>query len=220
MGVLDWQQAQVQNLQGGGKGQTYDEWSAAEAARREAEQRAKFGNPDYDWLRESGMKFAQELGGGPFREQQLGLAEALGRQMRGQDSLSAEQLRQSTGRLMGQQQAFASSARPSQSAMAARLASQGTSRLGSALAGQQAMAGIAERNAAANSLGSLLTGGRAQDIGAWQAGTGNVLQNAGMQQAGNLAFLQDKLQRDLQPGTGEKLLGAGTGLLGAYLMRK
>lgn len=75
--------------------------------------------------------------------------------MEGQNSISALQLREAADRGMGQQMAAAAAAQPGNSAMAQRLAMINMGRIGSGLAGQQAMAGIAERNAAAQSLQGL-----------------------------------------------------------------
>lgn len=87
----------------------------------------------------------------------------LGRIMRGEQSLSAEQLRQAAEQNMAQQQAMAQSGRGNP-ALAARMAAQNTASINQGLAGQQAMAGIAERQAAAQGLGGLLGQARDQDL--------------------------------------------------------
>lgn len=112
------------------------------------------------------------------RSQQQGLADMLRRRAMGRDSLSAEQLRQGMQSAVASQQSLAASARPGQSAMMARLASQNTGRLQQGLAGQQALAGIQERSAAEQGLAGVLGGMRQQDIGTGQFGMGSEQQQA------------------------------------------
>lgn len=78
--------------------------------------------------------------------------EALRRLALGQDSLSAEQLRQGLATNVAAQRSMAAGASPQNAVMAARTAAIQSARLGSGFAGQQAMAGIAERNAAQKAL--------------------------------------------------------------------
>lgn len=177
----------------------YDVAKAVEEERKkqeEAQKRNDFLLPGYDERAAQAQAYALNRGGGVFQKPQQDLASLLMRQAQGQDSYSAEQLRQSTGRLMGQQQAFAAGARPSQSAMAARLASQNSSRLGSEMAGQQALAGIAERTSAANAAGNVIGQGRQQDIGATLGFMDLGLRNAGMQQGGLVAMHGQQAQVD------------------------
>ena len=75
---------------------------------------------------------------------------------RGRDSLSAEQLRASLGQTMAQQRSMAASAAPQNQAMANIQASRNAMNLGSSLAGQQAQAGIQERQAAQDNLNRML----------------------------------------------------------------
>lgn len=100
----------------------------------------------------------------PWEAQQMALGQALARQMSGQDSISREQLRQDAGRNISMQQAMAASAGPQNAAMAQRMASQNAGRINQGLAGQTAMAGIMERNAAANAMGQLSGQARGQDM--------------------------------------------------------
>jgi hypothetical protein len=81
----------------------------------------------------------------------------------GKVSLSKEQLRQGLNRNAGAMQSMASSAAPGDTG-AARMAMLQTARLGSALSGQQAMAGIAEREAATRALNEAITSARGQDM--------------------------------------------------------
>lgn len=129
----------------------------------------------------------------------------LGRLMRGQDSVSAEQLRQALQQNLAAQRSFASSASPQNAAMAARTAATGMGRAASGLAGQQALAGIAERNAAATALGGMQTAFRGQDVSAALGGQGNAIQ--GYQGA----------IKPPEPSWWERGIGALTGLGGAAL---
>lgn len=82
----------------------------------------------------------------------------------GKNSIAAEQLRQGLMQQQGQMIGTMASARPGSSPMAARTATLAAGRAGSAMAGNAAMAGIAERNAAAQSLANMNLGQRGQDI--------------------------------------------------------
>ncbi len=94
----------------------------------------------------------------------------LGRQMRGEDSISAEQLRQNLGQVQAAQQSFAAGQRPNMQAMAARTAMTNMGRAQTGLAGQQALAGIQERTAAGGLLGQYLNSRRQQDLEATNVG--------------------------------------------------
>lgn len=82
--------------------------------------------------------------------------EGLQRQANGENSVSAEQLRQGLQQNLAGQRSLAASASPQNSAMAARTAAIQSGRLGTGLAGQQAVAGLQERNQAQSQYGSLL----------------------------------------------------------------
>lgn len=84
--------------------------------------------------------------------------------MQGQNSVSAEQLRQGLQQNQAQQMSLAAGASPQNAAMAARTAAIQSGQLGAGLAGQQALAGIQERNAAAGQLGQLQLGQSGQDL--------------------------------------------------------
>lgn len=97
----------------------------------------------------------------------------LGGVMRGQNSVSAEQLRHGMQQGVAAQRSMAASASPQNAAMAARTAAMQMGRLGAGLAGQQAVAGLQERNQAAqqygqlgSALGQLQLGARGQDVNA------------------------------------------------------
>lgn len=117
---------------------------------------------------------------GDERFGQLGTeGDALRRQLRdqasGRVSLSAEQLRQGLQQSLAGQQAMAASARPANAAMAARTAAIQGGRAASGLAGQQATAGIMERQAAQQSLGNFLNAQRGQELQAAMGGRGQAM---------------------------------------------
>lgn len=81
----------------------------------------------------------------------------------GQNSLSAEQLRQGLQQTQAAQLSMAAGAAPQDAAGAARTAAIQMGRLGSGMAGQQAIAGIQERAAAQRELGGMIMQQRGQD---------------------------------------------------------
>lgn len=99
-------------------------------------------------------------------------ADWLGRVARGEESQSAEQLRQALQQNLGAQQSMAAGAAPQNSAMAGLHASRNAMQLGAGLAGQQATAGIAERAAAHDALARMLLQQRQQELGAIGQGYG------------------------------------------------
>lgn len=99
-------------------------------------------------------------------------AEYMRRIARGQESVSAEQLRQGLQQNLSAQQSMAASAAPQNAAMAGLQASRNAMSLGSGLAGQQAIAGIQERQAAQNALAQMLLRQREQELAAVNAGYG------------------------------------------------
>jgi len=84
----------------------------------------------------------------------------------GQRSVSAEQLRQGMQQGLAQQQSIAAGAAPQDAAGAARTAAIQSGRLSSGLSGQQALAGLQERNQAQGQYGQLLGTLRGQDVNA------------------------------------------------------
>lgn len=113
----------------------------------------------------------QQLG-----QQGNGALAALQRQAQGQDSISAEQLRQGLAQSLAQQRSLAAGASPRNAAMAARTAAIQSGRAASGLAGQQALAGLQERAQAQQQYGTLLGNLRGQDasmaLGSRQAAIG------------------------------------------------
>ena len=126
----------------------------------------------------------------------------------GQNSVSAEQLRQGLQQQLGQQQSIAAGVSPRNAAMAARTAAIQSARLGSGLAGQQAIAGLQERNAAQGQYSNLLQALRGQELQQTLGSRQNALSGYG---AGNTGQLP---QSDLQK-YGPAIQG-GLQALGSY----
>ena len=124
---------------------------------------------------------------------------ALQAQANGSNSVSAMQLKQSLGQALAQQQALQAGADPRNQAAAARQAMINSGRLSSGLAGQQALAGLQERNQAQAALASALLGARGQDVQGTVGGYQNAISQAG-----------DKSWSEKNAG----LLSAGAGLAG------
>lgn len=99
--------------------------------------------------------------------------------MRGDNSVSKEQLRQGLQQTVGGLRSQAAAASPANSGMAALQASNNIGHAGAAMAGNAALAGIQERNAAANALGQMQLGYRGQDVNAALGAQGNQIQGYG-----------------------------------------
>lgn len=125
----------------------------------------------------------------------------------GKHSVSAEQLRQGAQQNIAGQRSMAASARPGNAAMAARTAMMNSGRINSGLAGQTALAGLQERQNAQQALAQMNLGQRGQDIQVGLGGRGLAM--------GGLGTI---LNIPKEPSWYDKLLGAATGLGGAYLM--
>ena len=131
---------------------------------------------------------------------------------RGEESVSAMQLKNALQQNQAAQQSMAAGARGGNSAMAARTAAMNAGRQGAGLAGQQAIAGIQERQAAQSGLANMLMqqrgqdlqgalGSRGQAIGAYgTAFSGSMQQPTGMEQG--LGLLQGGLQAYATGGLG------------------
>ena len=109
---------------------------------------------------------------------------ALQAQASGQNSVSAEQLRQALQQNLAQQQSMAAGASPRNAAAAARTAAIQSGRLGAGLAGQQAIAGLQERNQAQQQLASAIQGMRGQDLNAALGGRQTAVTGYGANNAG------------------------------------
>jgi hypothetical protein len=144
-----------------------------------------------------------------YGQQGQGALDYLRGQTQGQNSVSAEQLRQGLQQLYGQQRSMAAGASPRNAAMAARTAAIQSANLGQGMAGQQAIAGLQERNAANAAYGNLLQGLRGQDLNA-------TLQTRQMAMSGYGA--QNAAPQ--QPSWIQQYGPAITGALGAYAQIK
>lgn len=82
----------------------------------------------------------------------------------GQESVSAEQLRQGLQQNVAAQRSMAASAAPQNQAMAARTAAMQAGRLGAGMSGQAAIAGLQERRDAQKALADMIMGQRQQDL--------------------------------------------------------
>ncbi len=102
----------------------------------------------------------------------------------GQDSVSAEQLRQGLQQNLGAQRSLAAGASPQNSTMAARTAAIQSARLGGAMAGQQALAGLQERQSAQQALSNMIMQQRQQDLQAALQSRQTAQQGYGAQNAG------------------------------------
>lgn len=85
-------------------------------------------------------------------------------QAQGKNSISALQLQQAQRANLAQQRSMAAGAAPGNAAMAARQAANNMARLGYGLSGQQAIAGLAERNQAQQAYANMLGQARGQDL--------------------------------------------------------
>lgn len=147
-----------------------------------------------------------EQGYGDRTGRMLGVAGDLDRIRQGEDSYSLQQLRNALTQNVAAQKAMAAGARPANAAMSARTAMRNAAQLGSALSGQQALAGIAERNAATQSLANMYGQMRGQDL---QAALGSrQSQLAGL---GNIEDARTRrfLALTQTPTEGEQLLSVG-----------
>lgn len=145
-------------------------------------QRASFGAERFGVLGAAGYEDRGREAAAQ-RGQLQGLSDQYGRLASGQDSVSAEQLRQALQQNQSAQISAAAGASPANQAMAARNASLAASRLGGALAGQQATAGLQERQQAMGQQAQIqamiqqgLLNQRAQDVQAALGGQGNAIQ--------------------------------------------
>ena len=130
-------------------------------------------------------------------------------QMNGQNSVSALQLHQALQQNLANQQAMAAGANPNNAPGAARTAAIQMGQLGGGLAGQQAVAGLQERNQAGQLYASLLGAARGQDLqgtlGGYNAATGAYSGAAGAYGGGATAQAN-------APTLGGSALGAVEGI--------
>lgn len=178
------------------------------------EKRANLNNQGAmsSWFADQGQGGYQQMG-----NEATAARDYLRRLGRGEESVAAEQLRQGNQQAMASQRAMAASASPSNGPMAALMAAQNMGRQQAGLAGQQALAGIQERQAANKALMDSILTQRQQDqqvaLGARQnaiSGYGGVTpEGSWMDKYANpitgglasIAHLSDKrLKEDIEDG--------------------
>ena len=178
------------------------------------------------WDREDqlGASFGTRTGPQYWGQQQQHVGNRLNALMSGQDSMSQQQLRQATDANIAQQRSLAASAAPGSGAMAQRMAMQNIGQMNQGYNQAATMAGIQERNAAAQALAGLSGQARGQDqqlmalndAGA-NAAYDRQLQAAQAQQGGGISYEGQRTQRygaDLGvPTMGEQILGGVTAAL-------
>lgn len=114
----------------------------------------------------------------------------------GQNSVSQLQLQQAMQQNLAQQRSMAASASPQNAAMAARTAAIQSGRINAGLAGQQAVAGLQERNQAQSQYGQLLGNLRGQDL---QATLGSRQNAAGAYGSGQYGAPQPSAVQQYAP---------------------
>lgn len=95
----------------------------------------------------------------------------------GQNSISAEQLRQGLQQQIAAQQSIAAGANPANASAAARQASINAMHAGTNMAGQQAIAGLQERQQAQQALSNMIMQQRQQELAAAQGSQGAPLKS-------------------------------------------
>lgn len=131
-----------------------EESESAIAQRQNLEQQGKFGSVFADEGQHNYARGTADL---------ADAADAMRRRASGQDSLSAEQLRQGLQQNLAAQRSMAASASPQNAVMASRNAMNNANRAGIGMSGQAATAGIQERAAAEQALAKILLEKRQQD---------------------------------------------------------
>jgi hypothetical protein len=105
-----------------------------------------------------------EQGFGAMGREAAGARDYLRQIAEGQNSVSAEQLRQGLQQNLATQRSMAASASPANAAMAARTAAMQGARLGYGMSGQQALAGLQERQQAQQMLNEMILRQRQQEL--------------------------------------------------------
>jgi len=174
--------------------------------------------------RAGGFAEVGERGFGAMTQEGQQAREHLRRLSEGKESVSAEQLRQANDQNLANQRSFAASAAPQNAPMAARTAMMNMNRASTGLAGQQAVAGLAERQAAQKALMDSILQQRQQDMQAALGGRGLAIQGlgtsapnvpswwdkhgkdamqAGGMAAGLIAMSDERLKEDVEDGDGD-----------------
>lgn len=155
----------------------YDNYqgSKEQDAANKARQDAALGNLDNQGGMSSVFADQGQQGYGAMTAEAQQARDYLRQLASGQQSVSAEQLRQGNQQAMSAQRSMAASASPQNSAMAARTAANNMGRINMGLAGQQAIAGIQERQAAQQGLANMIMQQRGQDLQAALGSRGNAI---------------------------------------------
>ncbi len=152
----------------------------------------------------------------------------------GQDSVSAEQLRQGVQQGIAAQRSLAAGAAPQDAASAARTAAIQSARLTSGMAGQQALAGLQERQSAQQALSNMILQQRQQELQAALQSRQNAITGYGANNAGTpektegqkvgpviqsvaSAISDRRLKKDIKGGDGDA--NAALKELRAYVFR-
>lgn len=198
----------------------------------------------YDSMIGQGPRGAPQAGMSGFRGGQQQLSSMLFNQARGQgpgQEIARRQAAQQVEQGMGQQMAMARSARPGQSAMAARNAAMASGQLQGAGAQAASMGGLAAQQSAIGQLGGVLQGARGQDLQRNIANAGMRQQQMSIDDARQMELLRQRLQMDRfqqmggmgyeqarmgganlaaqQPSDWDKILGAAQGFGQARMLQ-
>lgn len=146
-----------------------------------------------------------------FRGDQRSLADTLGRQMRGEDSIAALQSKRMLETEQNRQMGLAQTARPGVAAMAQRTAAGNMGRIGTEMVGRTLEAQLAERKAAADALGSVVGQARGQDLSreTFNAGETNTNQrlNANLGTSTNIANAGNTTSANIAQGQTSAQIG-------------
>jgi hypothetical protein len=220
----------------------YDKYKGSQSQDDANKQRTDeaLGNLNTQGAAASGFANQAQQGYGQLGAEAQATRDYLRSVAQGQNSVSAEQLRQGLQQNMSAQRSMAASASPQNQAMAARTAAMQMGRMGAGMSGQAALAGLQERNQAQQQLGQMILGQRGQDlnaalgsrqsaIGAYGNVAGNPGQNTDQQRLDQLVnmtasglgaaakFSDKRLKEDIDDG--DKAANSAIDGLRAYTYR-
>jgi len=135
-------------------------------------------------LKSGGFADTAQTGYGQLGGEAAAQRDYLRRLASGQDSVSAEQLRQGLQQNQAAQASYAAGASPQNAAMAARTAAIQSARLGAGMSGAAALAGLQERQAANQGLSNMILQQRGQDLNATLGARQGAIQGYGAGNAG------------------------------------
>lgn len=158
----------------------YKPWTWGDESESATEQRDNLGNQAgmAGWFGDVNQDEYQNLGNEASAERDY-----LRKLASGQESVSAEQLRQGVQQNVAAQRSMAQGGAPQNAAMAARSAAINAGRIGSGMAGQQALAGLQERQNAHKSLADMILGQRQQSLQGALGSRQTAIQGYGGQKA-------------------------------------